>query len=392
MKLWARRFSLILLAAGLAFCLSGCLSARYFTMVRYDDAKDEFTILNVYQGIDAPSAGDGEYLFQLWRNRDHLIRVPNIDILAMPAFLRLSATEYAPINLGQAPPTLDKTKTPVSLDQIRVLPGTFFLRGTDTLCYYDQVILPGKVIDQALQQIGPAIAPDLTKAIDEETQRRKAGGKLLDWDETRQQMIAGVHSSVDPSAAPAGPAPDSPEAKQGPLSLLDEQSLALLRKGANDGAIKLTREKQVFRLTVPLSDADVAQVEKTWKAAADAVKADGPNSPAGSPTFVTFKLLPAFKLSTQAHAVELEINLPVIIAILPELASITQPLEEPTPDKLKSMASTIAALRARGVAIDEKLTVEQLAKDFTNQTVKSYPSEHPVEPGTGLAQAPPAKQ
>ena len=50
-------------------------------------------------------------------------------------------------------PKLEPVETPVALDQIRVLPGTFFLHCPTRLCYYDQVVLPGKVIDQALSAV-----------------------------------------------------------------------------------------------------------------------------------------------------------------------------------------------------------------------------------------------
>ena len=50
------------------------------------------------------------------------------------------------------------------------------------------------------------------------------------------------------------------------------------------------------------------------------------------------------------------------------------------------MHAAIAALTAHGVPIDDKITVEQLARDFMSDSLKSYPSAHPVAPGSGLVQ------
>lgn len=392
MKTWARRLSIGLLAAGVVFWFSGCLSAKYFAMVRYDEAKDEFTFLNVYQRISTATPGDSQYLYQLWRNRDHLIRLPNVDIFTMPAFLRMSQAKYVPINLGEAPPKLEAVETAISLDQIRILPGTFFLRGADTLCYYDQVVLPGKVIDQALPMFAKTVAPAMTEAIDKEVQRRKDGGKTVEWAKYRRELMEGLHSAANPTTVPATAAAGA-EPKIDPMQVLDDESLQLLRKGVADGSMTLTREKQVFRFILPLSNADARQVDQTWHALLHAIKTEAPKATPETPTLAAMaKLQSAFALSTRPNAVELKINLAIIIDQLPEIASMTKPLSDPTPQELKSMRDTITALRAQGAPIDEKLTVEQLAKDFLTGTVKSYPSDHPIEPGTGLAQAPPAKK
>ena len=390
MKSWTRRISFALVAAVAVLWFSGCLSTNYLVMLRYDDAKDEFHVLNVYQRIAAATPGDSEYLYQLWLNRDHLIRVPNVDIFTMPAYVRMSPAKYAAINLGEAPPILESADTPISLGQIRVLPGTFFLRGPDTLCYYDQVVLPGKVVDQALPVLIATVAPKVIEGIDKELQRRKDGGKRVGWGGVRRYIEEGVHASANPTTTPATqPAEElpSPDAVQ----ILDEESLGLLRKGVTDGGVKLTREKQVFHLIVPLSNADARQCEDSWHIFVDALKKDAPKAAAGTQLAVVSKLQPAFDLKTLPNAVELEINLAIIIDRLPELASITEPLGDPAPEKLASMRDTIKALRAHGVPIDEKLTVEQLAKDFVTDSVNSYASAHPVEPGSGLVQTPPAK-
>ena len=89
MKTWVRRLSLGLLAVGVAVWLSGCLSAKYFATVRYDEAKDEFTVLNVYQRITSPTPGDSEYLYHFVQPRspDSTAEPRHFD---MPAFLRIS--------------------------------------------------------------------------------------------------------------------------------------------------------------------------------------------------------------------------------------------------------------------------------------------------------------
>ena len=125
----------------------------------------------------------------------------------------------------------------------------------------------------------------------------------------------------------------------------------------------------MFRFILPLSNADARQVDQTWQALLDAIKTDAPKATAENPTFasIALKLQAAFKLSTHPNAVELQIDLAIIIDRLPEIASMTKPLSDPTPDELKLMRDTITALRAHGASIDQKLTVEQ---DLQNNSAR----------------------
>jgi hypothetical protein len=386
MKTWARHLSVLSLAVFSALWFSGCLSTEYAALLKYDEAKDEFTVLNVYQRIAAATPGDAEYLYQLWRNRDHIIRLPNIDIFGKPAILRFSPTQYDQINLGQAPNALEPRPSAIPLDQIRVLPGTFFLRGSDMLCYYDQVVVPGKVVDQSLALFLQTIAPELTEAIDKETKRRQDGGQRLAWDQVRRKILESFH----PSGKPADDDKENSESGN-PLHVLDEQSLQLLRGGIADGNLRLRREKQVFRISVPLSDADARQYDEIWRTMAEAVRTDALHGSGKDPASarIASKLLLGIELSVHPRSVEFKIDLAIIAKHLPEILGTTKPLSEPTPENSKKMTEMIAGLRAKGATIDEKLTLEEVINGFAAGSLKSLPPAHSVEPGTGMIQAPP---
>src|SRR5665213_1228361 len=358
MKTWAKRLSFGILAASLAVWLSGCLSASYFAMVRYDQAQDEFAVMNVYQRIASPTPGDSQYLYQLWLNRDHLIRLPNIDIFSKPAYLRISGSRYADINLGEAPTSLEPKETVISLEKIRVLPGTFFLRGEETLCYYDQVVIPGAVVDQALGRVANAVAPDLTEEIDKEFKRRQDGGKVETWEKARALMLKQIHAGFAPPPPPAtapATAPENPPAEEtsSAWSILDDESLKLLRQGVTDGSMKITRDKQLFTVIIPLSAADAKQLDRFWHAGVDAVGAEAAKPAENatvSPVLVS-KVLTAFTIAPQPHAVEMKIDLAVVLKHFPLLSSLVEPLAKPTPDDLTKMHAAIAALTAHGVPI-----------------------------------------
>jgi hypothetical protein len=44
----------------------------------------------------------------------------------------------------------------------------------------------------------------------------------------------------------------------------------------------------------------------------------------------------------------------------------------------------VAYLREKKIPIDEKLTADQVIKDFNAGTLKGHPSETPVKPGEGI--------
>ena len=117
---------------------------------------------------------------------------------SLPAILRIDASHYKVINLGQADATSRPTlETSIPLDTIKVQPGKFFLTKDNTLAYYHGVTVSGKVVDEALAaQNKQLFGPSLVEAIDKELKRRAAGGKSASWAEIREQLIKGFESGM----------------------------------------------------------------------------------------------------------------------------------------------------------------------------------------------------
>src|SRR3954463_6712581 len=111
----SKKWAVALIAITASFLwLGGCLESREAILGRYDAAHDSFVFLNLYQRIGAEKPEDLNYLQKLYENRDHLITPPIPNILGKTSFVRISASEFATINLGTSG-TPDVEKTPLPL-------------------------------------------------------------------------------------------------------------------------------------------------------------------------------------------------------------------------------------------------------------------------------------
>jgi hypothetical protein len=190
----AGSFCALLLVA--ASCC-GCLKGDIFEFIAYDPGTDSFRYLQLELNICGDTSDDLSYLAELWDKREQVIVHPDIFRLwSLPALLRIDASHYKAINLGQA----DATNNPVleasiPLDTIKIQPGKFFLTKDKTLAYYHEVTVGGKVLDEALGAINKQLfGPALVEAIDKELKRRAAGGKSASWAEIREQLIRDLES------------------------------------------------------------------------------------------------------------------------------------------------------------------------------------------------------
>src|SRR5262249_6031664 len=141
-----RPLSIVMLAVA-ALTMATCISARERDFVRYDAVKDEFQMLMILQDIRAKSPDDLEYLEAIYKNRDHLIApaIPggaNLLSAFNFSFIRVSDKSFMDINIFASRPSgLDATTTGVSLESIKVNPGTFFLQDNQ-LGYYQSIVVP----------------------------------------------------------------------------------------------------------------------------------------------------------------------------------------------------------------------------------------------------------
>jgi hypothetical protein len=390
----------LLCAAGLILpaVVAGCLDADVRNLARYDAQKDQFTFLNLYQDISGQKPADLEHLHALWRNRGHIIDPPTPNILGKMAYLRLSPTRFATMNLGQPTESLASGDSPVPLDRIEVRPGKFFLTDPQTLCYYDQTVVPGEVVDQLLPVLHKALVESMATGAAEERERRAAGGRPGDWAEATREAVDDVRGVEKPDKPEAPPPPegqdaaaDEPDGDE-PISLFDEESLALWEKAAEPGAVTLAREGRVFRVTMPLSDADLRRADAMLKAIREAVEAE-----VAKPDHA----LAADQSKAAMDVLKIDTSKPRTLAVAADLVAVfdaadrlaaaeaadVEPAAPQEPGAVNNSQKTIAFLRQRGVPLDEKTTVEQVRKGFGDGTLPSFPpagADASVKPGEGL--------
>ena len=359
----------------IATILSGCLNMEETVLGRYDAAKDEFVFLNLYQRISGEKPEDFEYLYGLWKNRDHLVTPPFPGILGKTSFLRQSAKQYAQINLGSAPASLEPQEALMPLEGLTVKPGTFFLRGADTLCYYDQIIVPGKYFDDA---IVPVLREGVAESIDKEIARRKEGGKRWTIEEFRARSIKNMQETGD-TRKPAEEGPDDP------LQVLSNDTLKMWSAGLADGTLTVVRKGPAFSVRLPGTEADVKGFIGLIEALRDENDKQVKDHPEKKDIAVYKKLTDVFEVKS-ASATVMEIQLDVTRffaaaeAVQPPLMEL-KPADEKT---IENARNAVDAIRTKGVPIDQKLSVDQVLAGFRDGSLMAFPSEHPVAPGEGL--------
>ena len=144
----------------------GCVTALKTVSAIYDSKADEFRFLTVYQHImsDKPEdePADQKWLTALYENRQHLIIVPEdatFDAWGESAVMRLGQDRWVDVPLSQVPPDgLKSYPDEIPAAGITVLPGKFFMRGDDNLCYYHEVIVPGKTADATVAYLSKRLA------------------------------------------------------------------------------------------------------------------------------------------------------------------------------------------------------------------------------------------
>jgi hypothetical protein len=367
----------------LAVWLSGCLECQESILGRYDADKDQFVFLNLYQRIGGQKPADYDYLEQLYNNRDHLVTPPIPNMLGKTSYLRLSAKTYYQLNLGDRPNALEPQETPLPLDQVKVLPGQFFLRGPEALCYYDQIVVPGAFVDQTLKFLGGKAAESIAQAVREEIDRRKGGGKAIPWAELRQNMVNSIEKKEE--AAAAAPNQGEDEHKTDPIRAFSDESLQLLTAAAENGA-GFSRSKSVFRFVLPLADKDVTEaldVLKTVRAtlAAQLQKPDHDKDIATQALLIEAmeaKPLPGkgLELSTDA------------VAFFPRVQKAMDPTAElpapQDPDAALRFKTAVETMRGKGIPISDSLTVPQILADFQAGKLGSNPPAKSLTPGEGI--------
>lgn len=332
---------MVMLLVLVAVVFAGCLHARRDTIVRYDAAADRFAVLNVYRGLHGDDAADMDYLQTLWKERERIYNVPVLTGFALfdqPALQRREDGKFQVINLGQAkePTPWD---LPVSLETLKVVPGKLFVED-ELLCYYDQVIVPGKLVDELLPHATRAVTPML-RDFDEELAIRENGGEAAAWDRLRAEL----------REQPKG------EAAVALHQVLSTESLKLLKAKIEDGSLRVTRQKQEFTVTIPLSEGDVKEAAATlelWDAQAREKKEDQ--------TLAAY--LRAVKWEAVAGGIKVTAD-PVKLYASLDAFGRYEPSEE---ERSKSKAAALA-MEARAVPVERPTRVAEMAERFAKGTL-----------------------
>jgi hypothetical protein len=348
---------------------------------RYDADKDQFVFLTIYQRIGGQKPADYDYLEQLYNNRDHLVTPPMPNMLGKTSYLRLSAKSYYQLNLGDRPNALEAQESPLPLDQVKVLPGQFFLRGPEALCYYDQIVVPGAFVDQTLKFLGGKASEGIAQAAREELDRRKGGGKAMPWAELRRNMVSGIEKKEEAAAGNQG----EDEHKTDPIRAFSDESLQLLTAAGEHGA-GFSRSKSVFRFVLPLADKDVTEALDVLKAVRAALAAQLQKPDHDKDVATQALLIEAMEAKAlQRKGLELSTD---AVAFFPRVQKAMDPTGElpaaQDPDAALRFKTAVETMRGKGVPISDSVTVPQILADFQSGKLASNPPVKSLTPGEGI--------
>ena len=267
----SRRFTWLILLGLLV--LPGCLEADRVSIVIYDAERDVFRHLRLYFHIASGASStkdrseEYEYLEALWKNRQHLIPLPEVwyagrtggIIDSEQGFLHVSNHTFKFLTLNEEDPETETLPTSLALDDIVIKPGHFFQSPQGTLCYYHQTEFSGQFLDRLLLVTNDTVCESLLNAIPKERQRRQAGGAIMDWEKERAKLQQSLQGNETPSSTDT----ESDNEPDSPLALLDDKSLRWLLSKAASRELKITRNKDQLKLQFRLSPHDAKQLVLT---------------------------------------------------------------------------------------------------------------------------------
>jgi hypothetical protein len=338
--------------------LAGCVEADVRSYARYQPDDDSFRCLQVYSNLHATQPRDLDHLVSLWERRAEVIINPaDPTIFGVTAFERKGRNRFAAVSLGQPQPNPDPgLTTRADLDTIRVRPGRFFLNEHRNLCYYQECVVPGKTLDAVLEDLGPAVADQLTKYAEEQTKDAdNVAVRWLTWGEVRQQL------RDQAAGKPAPPPPPNEPARRSELRL-DADSLRLLKKAGADRSVKLTRVRDVFSVVVPLSKRDSEEALATAEVLRQALTAEVGNLKGSAEERKhLLDALDGVKVRhVQGAGVEVSVNAIRAVQAVRLIVG-GQLADEP---KRAGYQATVASVQGRGIAIDKTFTLDAMIAEY----------------------------
>lgn len=349
--------------------------------VRYDEGADRFAMLTVYEHF-RPSGGvgnkenvatDAKALVRLWEARDRMIPIEP-SIFGTPNCLELSEDHRSLVDAEK-----DVEAAGIAWETIEIIPGKMFKDADGALGLYQEVRVPGKVVDAWLALAASRLAKSegLAKALAEERARRAAGGSRKAWAEVRARL----HDAFERSLARLDL--EIKEDVEGEEKIINDlwaclegQSLEMLREWIDGAKIRFERHGRTVAVRVPLSATDarevaglLADMAKSWDGFA---ARDGGS--AGAEAMIARRVRGPVKESVDYKAVDdgLQISVDLVKLQNGMVASLREGrgmLYKKDPGA-REAAKAMADVAGPKVTVSEGVDVEKVIEEFKGAGVK----------------------
>lgn len=361
--------------------LTGCLQDEASMVVRYDEGADRFSMLTVYEHFRSSSgsgnkenlATDAKALVQLWAARERMIPVEP-SIFGTPNYLELSEDHRSLVDAEK-----DVEAAAIAWKTIEIIPGRMFKDADGALGFYQEVRVPGRVVDAWLGVAASRLAKNegLVKALAEERARRAAGGARKTWAAVRTQAREAVERSLARLDLENAPHVEGDEAIVADLwACLEDRSLDAVREWMNGQKITFARRGRTVTVLIPLTAADAKEVEvlvadlgKTWDtfSAADAQKA-------GPEATVARRVRPAIKDTVDFKALENGLQISVdLVGLENGLVSSLRSgrgMQYRANAEMRQAAKAMADAAGPKVTVSEDVDVAKVIEEFKRAPVK----------------------
>jgi hypothetical protein len=234
---------------------AGCgVRGTHTDFARYEAKDDSFVHLHSWTNICCAKASDLDHLESIWKRKDATLILP-VRFLSVPAIERNGGRAFRWIDLESSSSNPVRTDAAIDFDSIRIVPGEFYQDEHRRLGYYHTAVIPGETMNAIAIASFSALAGALVE--DELTKSGTVKKRKATWDEFRESttrsldMMAGV--------------PDPAESKNSDGALpFDLTSLKMLQAASTERSIKVTRIRDQFVISVPLSSEDSQEAVTTF--------------------------------------------------------------------------------------------------------------------------------
>lgn len=362
---------------------SGCIRKRAAIYGKYNDKSDSFSLLFVNTHYQVQTNNEIDWLVKRWEVRKKLIPLPGI-MFTDNEIVRISNDSYRLVDFNSPGQVSPVSKTDIPLDSITITPGDFFVGPDGTLSITHRIELPGKIVDQLLQQQFNQVSVQLSEqakvVFAEERKRRVGGGKVVPWEALRKSLRTLVDSKL------TTPVPEGEPSNL--LSILSEVSLTQLEKAAIANKLAIRRSGTTLSVLLPLSPEDGEELRKTVPDIRDALRATllaylrskdpdlirnalQATSRSKDPDLKLLdfaeKILGSISVAPADGGFTLSVKVPKELdsSLLLALFGFTVSDPDPNPEKSKiEQRNTLAAIRKKKVPVREDVKLDELITKF----------------------------